>query len=143
MFRLSTLPWVNFFQGFCGTWDWTQDFTLARQVLYCLSYDSSPFCSGYLVAGRECSHFLLRLAWSMVLLFEASCHHWDDSHILHAQLFSHWGGGPINFFFYLDGTGSAILPISASHVIWDDRHTLPCPAIGWDGSLMNYSPRLA
>jgi hypothetical protein len=40
----SILSWKNFFGG---TGIWTQFFAPTRQSLYCLSYASSPFCSGY------------------------------------------------------------------------------------------------
>jgi hypothetical protein len=51
------------FWGFFGsTWGWTQGFTLARQVLYCFSHASSPFCSGYF--WYMISHF----AWSIWII---------------------------------------------------------------------------
>jgi hypothetical protein len=31
---------------------------------------------------RRGSHFLPRVAWTVVLLFYTSCHSWDDSHVL-------------------------------------------------------------
>jgi hypothetical protein len=52
----------------CGNGVWAQSFMLTRQALYCLSA-SHTFCSGYLEIG---SHFLPRLAWTIVLLFYAS-----------------------------------------------------------------------
>jgi hypothetical protein len=36
---------------FSGTGIWTWGFMLAKQVFYCLSHRSSPFCSGYFEDG--------------------------------------------------------------------------------------------
>jgi hypothetical protein len=36
---------------FHGAGDWTQGFMLTKQVLYCFSLTSSPFCSGYFGGG--------------------------------------------------------------------------------------------
>jgi hypothetical protein len=35
----------------CGLGIWTQDLTLTKQAVYCLSHTSSPFCSGYFGYG--------------------------------------------------------------------------------------------
>jgi hypothetical protein len=43
-----------FFLIFGGSGVWTQGFTLAKQVLYCLSHTSSPFCFGYFGDGVSC-----------------------------------------------------------------------------------------
>jgi hypothetical protein len=45
----NTIDFLFFF--FSGTRVWTQDSTLAGQVLYHLSHASSPFCSGYFGDG--------------------------------------------------------------------------------------------
>jgi hypothetical protein len=54
-YPLSYVPsWLLFslsFFFFCGTGIWTQVFTLATQVFYCLSHVSSPFCSSYFGNG--------------------------------------------------------------------------------------------
>jgi hypothetical protein len=39
-------PWI-----FPETWLWTQEFTLAKQVLCCLSHSSRTFCCGYFGDG--------------------------------------------------------------------------------------------
>jgi hypothetical protein len=62
-----------------------QGFVLVRQVLYCLSLSSSPFCCGILEIG---SHFLPRSAWTPILLFYASCHCWDDKRAITPSFFS-------------------------------------------------------
>jgi hypothetical protein len=36
--------WPGVFLFICNTGVWTQDFPFSRQVLYCLSHTSSPFC---------------------------------------------------------------------------------------------------
>jgi hypothetical protein len=57
-----TFPFFSFW------WDW--GFVLAKQVLYCLSHTSSPFCSGYFGDG------LLNYLWGWpqpeILLISAS-----------------------------------------------------------------------
>jgi hypothetical protein len=61
------------FVVFWQYWGLNQGFTFARQALYPLSQASSPFGSGYLEIG---SCFLPKFAWTSILLFHASCHHW-------------------------------------------------------------------
>jgi hypothetical protein len=55
------------FDFFGGTGAWTQDFTLAKQVLYHLTHISSPFCSGYF-RGGSLVNYLLRLVLNLHLL---------------------------------------------------------------------------
>jgi hypothetical protein len=38
-----------------GTEVWTQGLIVSKQVLYCLSYTFSPFCSGYIFFGDAVS----------------------------------------------------------------------------------------
>jgi hypothetical protein len=63
----------------------TQDFVLARQVLYCLSQASSPFCSVYF---RD-RVLLFCPTWTTILLFYASCYCWDDRRMLRWAVFFH------------------------------------------------------
>jgi hypothetical protein len=54
---------INFFFSFSGTGSWTQDFTLAEQVLLCLSYTSSPFLV-WLFWWWGLMNYFPRLAWN-------------------------------------------------------------------------------
>jgi hypothetical protein len=81
------------------------------------------------------SHFLPKLAWTMIPLFYTSCCcalsycfplWWDLANVF-------CPGWP----------GTSVLLISASRIAWDDRHMAPYPAIGGDGGLTNILPRLS
>jgi hypothetical protein len=111
-----TLP-ALFFDFFCGTGVWTQGFTLEKQVFYCLSHTSSPFCSGYCGDGGLKSqvakitgmrHWCLALVilfkiFSLILIFllqhmNKSTQRWRDiiQHVDNPMLFlNFWqrGGG--------------------------------------------------
>jgi hypothetical protein len=105
---------------------------LARQALYCLSHASSPFCSGYFADSvwlfAEASldhnppilHFLLILIWQA--LEQQACATTPSFFPLR------WGLA--NFLPRL--FWNAILLISASYLVWDDRHEALHPAIDWD-----------
>jgi hypothetical protein len=58
------------------------------------------------------SHFLPRMAWTVVLLFYACPHSWEDRSVLPLPAFFHWDGSP-NFFVHV-WPGTRILLISVS-----------------------------
>jgi hypothetical protein len=58
-----------FFFGATGVW--TQDFMLAKKVLYLLRHTSSPFCSGYFGDG-VLRNICLGWPWTISLLTSAS-----------------------------------------------------------------------
>jgi hypothetical protein len=60
---------------------------LTMQLLL-LEPNLQPFCSVILKIG---SHFLLRLAWTMILFFYVSCHCWDDTHVTLSPAFTPTG----------------------------------------------------
>jgi hypothetical protein len=57
--------------GFCGTGIWAQDFTLAKQALYCLSHTSSPFALVIVEMGYH-ELFCLGWSWKAIVLISAS-----------------------------------------------------------------------
>jgi hypothetical protein len=63
----------SFFCCFFGeTGVWTQDFALAKQVLYCLSHSSSPFCSVYF---RDEVSPTICLSWPWIMILQISAFH--------------------------------------------------------------------
>jgi hypothetical protein len=116
--------------------DWAQSFALVRQMLHCLSHTSSP-----VILETE-SRFLPWLTWIMILPFHASRYSGDDRHTHTCT--------PCFFFFSLKWCltqflshklpETTILPNSASHIAWDDRHVPPCPTICWDGLSLTFYP---
>jgi hypothetical protein len=98
---------------FGSTRVWTQGFTLARQVLYCLRHNSSSFCSGYsedsislcFCTGQpelQSSYCMLPTITGMTAI-----HH-------HAQIFFHWDGQSRTFCFGWPWT--TVLFISGSQI---------------------------
>jgi hypothetical protein len=80
------------------------------------------------------SCFLPRLTWTTVHLFYASFCHLDAT----PSFF------PLRWYLtnLFAGTGlkPTILPISASRVTWDSRHTPLCPVTGWSGVSQTLCP---
>jgi hypothetical protein len=76
----------------------------------CFSHVASPFYCGYF---WDKVFLFARTAWAVILLLYVSYHSWDDRHMPPCQAFSHWDGGPANFF-----TQTVLEPalISASQV---------------------------
>jgi hypothetical protein len=79
------------------------------------------------------SHFLTRLPWTTILPFYALGHGWDDSHMPPCLAFFHWDEGLTNVFVQV------VLPISASHIAWNDRSN-PTPSCYWDGVSETFCP---
>jgi hypothetical protein len=76
-----------------GTGVLTQDFKLEKQVLYCLSHTSSPFCSGYFGAGVSRT---ICQGWTQTLIFLISV-----SQVAGIAGVSHWNLAENNEFFRL------------------------------------------
>jgi hypothetical protein len=110
---------------------WTQSFGFGRQVLYCLSYNSRPFCSAYF--------------GDRALLFaQAYVDCWNDRHIPPCPAFFHWDGVLWIFFFLSQLAGTMILPISASQVasMTNASHCAQT-LVEMGAGLTNFLPRLA
>jgi hypothetical protein len=75
--------------GFClfSTGVWTQGFALSRQMLYCLSHISSPFCSDFF-GERYLLFVQVGLDHSLPIL----CCCWDDRCMVPPPAFFHWDG---------------------------------------------------
>jgi hypothetical protein len=87
------------------------------------------------------SYFLPMWAWTIILLFYASRHCWNDRCVPpHPTFFSFQK--VLQTFFTSWPRTLIILPVSASCMDWDDRCTPPWPAIGWDGGFANSLPGL-
>jgi hypothetical protein len=114
---------------FLWYWVWTQGFILVRQTLYCLNHTSSPFFSGYF--GDKVSLFA-----------QAGLNH--NSPIFKLPTITEWQACTTrpSFFcwdanFFVQGWPRAkILPILASHIVWDNRHVSLCPTTHRDCVLL-------
>jgi hypothetical protein len=97
---------------------------LASQAFYSLSHASSPFWHWLFWVG---SRFLPRQAYTtihQVISISATSRMTGGPHL--TQIFSKMGSCK---HFCLGWPEMVILPILASHVVWDDRHTNYLPGL--------------
>jgi hypothetical protein len=111
--------------SFLQYWGWNSEFyTWKAGTLLLEPYIQTHFTLVNLEIG---SCFLSRPAWTVILLFNASCLTWDDRHMALCPAFFSMEMGSHNIF-YLHWPGTAILQISASHIteMTGSRPVLSC-----------------
>jgi hypothetical protein len=79
-------------------------------------------------------------AWTLVLLFYASCYCWGDKYVPPHPASFQWDeiSQTVFFFFNLGYSGTVIFPSSASNVVWDAKCMPLHLGIGWDGVSLNF-----
>jgi hypothetical protein len=118
----TTEHFINmlFFFGSAGVW--TSGFALAKQALYYLTTPPVLFALVILELG---SRFLLRPSWTVILLFYASWHSWDDR-LLPLYPVIGWDG--ISWALCLGWPQTTILLISVSQIPRITCVNHQCPA---------------
>jgi hypothetical protein len=91
---------------------------------------------------RSC--FLPKGAWTAILLFYASHHHWDDRHASPSPAFIYWNGLAIfcmGLSFFFPGLAWSHDPpnISLPHRLGWQVHATH-PAVGWNGIPLAFFP---
>jgi hypothetical protein len=102
---------------FGGTGIWTQSFVLAKQALYHLRYNHSPFCSGYF-GHRVLLFAQVSLDPDPPILGFLLLPGWQA----HASMPSFWLTQGLSNFYPPGLPGTAVLSISASHIVWGACH---------------------
>jgi hypothetical protein len=85
------------------------------------------------------SHFLPKLAWTLILLFYASHYTWDDRHVPPCPTFFHWDG-VLQTFFLPRLVWNYDPPYLSLPSTLDGRHVPLQPAIGCNGVSQAFCP---